>query len=68
MWAVANEYRQACGAELGFIADVVPDATVRRVTHKTAGAHTCAYEITVADEAPASEAEPGGEGPDDVAV
>jgi len=25
----------------------MPDATVERVTHKTEGAHTCAYEITV---------------------
>jgi len=46
IWAVATQYRQACTAELGFIRDLIPDATVKRVTHKTAGAHTCAYEIT----------------------
>ena len=45
VWAVANRYRQACEAELGFIQDILYDASVRRVTHKTAGAHTCAYEI-----------------------
>lgn len=46
MWAVANRYRQACAAELGFLRDLIPDATVQRVTHKTNGAHTCAYEIS----------------------
>jgi predicted ArsR family transcriptional regulator len=45
IWAVASRYRQACGAELGFIEALVPNATVSRVMHKTAGAHTCAYEI-----------------------
>ncbi len=47
IWTVANHYRQACTAELDFIRDLIPDATVERVTHKTAGAHTCAYEIHV---------------------
>jgi DeoR family suf operon transcriptional repressor len=47
IWAVANRYQQACTAELDFIRDLIPDATVERVTHKTDGAHTCAYEITV---------------------
>lgn len=47
IWAVANRYQQACTAELDFIRDLIPDATVERVTLKTAGAHTCAYEITV---------------------
>lgn len=45
MWTVANRYPQACGAELDFLRDLIPDATVRRVTHKTNGAHTCAYEV-----------------------
>jgi DeoR family suf operon transcriptional repressor len=45
IWAVATRYTQACTAELEFIRDLMPDATVERVTHKTAGAHTCAYEI-----------------------
>jgi len=47
IWAVANQYRQACTAELDFIRDLIPDAAVKRVTHKTAGSHTCAYEITL---------------------
>ncbi|MFT7648405.1 MAG: DeoR family suf operon transcriptional repressor [Candidatus Poriferisodalaceae bacterium] len=45
MWAVATHYTQACTTELEFIRDLMPDATVDRVTHKTAGAHTCSYEI-----------------------
>jgi predicted ArsR family transcriptional regulator len=44
---VANRYQQVCIAELDFIRDLIPDASVERVTHKTEGAHTCAYEITV---------------------
>ncbi|MGH1492721.1 MAG: helix-turn-helix transcriptional regulator [Acidimicrobiales bacterium] len=47
LWPVATRYQQACTAELDFIRDLIPDATVERVTHKTAGAHTCAYEITL---------------------
>ena len=47
IWAVANRYRQACTAELGFIGDLLADATVQRVTHKTAGAFTCVYEISI---------------------
>jgi DeoR family suf operon transcriptional repressor len=45
IWAVATRYTQACTTELEFIRDLMPDATVDRVTHKTAGAHTCSYEI-----------------------
>lgn len=47
IWPVASQYRQACTAELEFVRDLIPDGTVERVTHKTAGAHTCAYEITI---------------------
>ena len=47
IWAVANRFPQACSAELDFVRDLLPGAKVERVTHKTAGAHTCAYEITV---------------------
>lgn len=49
IWAVASRYPQACAAELGFIRDLIPNATVQRVTHKTAGAHTCAYDISIED-------------------
>ncbi|MEZ5342628.1 MAG: helix-turn-helix domain-containing protein [Acidimicrobiales bacterium] len=45
IWPVANRYRQACTAELAFIGDLLPDATVDRIAHKTAGAHTCVYDI-----------------------
>jgi predicted ArsR family transcriptional regulator len=47
MWAVASHYQQACTTELEFIRDLIPDATVERVTHKRAGAHSCAYEISI---------------------
>ena len=47
IWTVANRFRQACSAELDLLRELIPDATVQRVTHKTAGAHTCAYDITV---------------------
>jgi len=47
VWAVASEYRQVCTSELDFIRDLIPDASVERVTHKTAGAHTCAYDIRI---------------------
>lgn len=47
IWSVASRFRQACASELDFMKDVLPGATVERVTHKSAGAHTCAYDITV---------------------
>jgi predicted ArsR family transcriptional regulator len=45
VWAVASRHREACTSELDFICDLIPGATVERVTHKTAGDHTCVYEI-----------------------
>ncbi len=48
IWPVANRFRQACTAELAFITDLLPDTTVDRITHKTAGAHTCTYDIHIA--------------------
>ncbi|MGB5756139.1 MAG: ArsR family transcriptional regulator [Acidimicrobiales bacterium] len=53
IWTVASHYRQACTAELEFIRDLIPDATVERITHKTAGAHTCAYDIRMRNPEPA---------------
>jgi len=47
IWAVASRYTQACAAELEFIRDLMPGATIERVTHKTAGGHTCTYEISL---------------------
>ncbi|MGF1599133.1 MAG: helix-turn-helix transcriptional regulator [Acidimicrobiales bacterium] len=46
IWAVASRYRHACSAELDFIHDLLPDAAVDRVSHKTDGGHTCAYRIS----------------------
>ncbi|MEZ5246150.1 MAG: ArsR family transcriptional regulator [Acidimicrobiales bacterium] len=45
VWAVASRHREACTSELDFICDLIPGATVERVTHKTSGDHTCVYEI-----------------------
>jgi predicted ArsR family transcriptional regulator len=45
IWNVASRFRQACASELEFLQGVLPDAAVERVTHKTAGAHTCSYDI-----------------------
>ncbi len=47
IWNVASRFRKACTSELEFLQGVLPDATVQRVTHKTSGAHTCAYDIAV---------------------
>ena len=49
IWSVANRFGQACSSELEFIRGVLPDATVERVTHKTSGAHTCAYDVRIDD-------------------
>lgn len=49
IWAVASQYPQACTNELEFLRELLPEANVERVTHKTAGAHSCAYEICVQD-------------------
>lgn len=47
IWTVAERFGKACASELEFLQGVLPDATVSRVTHKTSGAHTCAYDITI---------------------
>lgn len=47
IWTVASRFRKACASELDYLQGVLPDATVARVTHKTSGAHTCAYDIAV---------------------
>lgn len=47
IWTVAQRFGKACASELEFLQGVLPDATVARVTHKTNGAHTCAYDITI---------------------
>ncbi len=46
MWAVASRYGQACATELDYLRELLPEAAIERVTHKTAGAHVCAYEVS----------------------
>ncbi|HEX4804906.1 MAG TPA: ArsR family transcriptional regulator [Conexibacter sp.] len=43
--AVAQRYGHACGAELAFLREVLPDADVTRVSHILTGAHACAYDV-----------------------
>lgn len=43
--AVAQRYGHACGAELAFLREVLPEADVTRVSHILTGAHACAYEV-----------------------
>ena len=45
VWTVANRYDEPCTSELDFIRDLLPGTTVERVTHKTAGDHTCVYDV-----------------------
>ena len=54
LWAVATRYGQACTTELEFLRELIPEATIERVTHKTEGAHTCAYEIITRGQATSS--------------
>jgi DeoR family suf operon transcriptional repressor len=42
---VAERYGQACSSEIAFLRQALPDATVDRVSHMIAGAHSCAYVI-----------------------
>ncbi len=35
IWAVATRYSQACSTELEFLRELIPEATIERVTHKT---------------------------------
>ena len=48
IWSVARRFRPACASELEFLRGVLPAAAVARVTHQSAGAHTCSYDIRVA--------------------
>jgi DeoR family suf operon transcriptional repressor len=43
--AVATRYGAACGTELEFLREVLPDAKIERVAHLLAGGHVCAYEV-----------------------
>ena len=42
---VARQHHQACSSELDFLRSVMPEATVKRVSHILAGQHACAYEV-----------------------
>ncbi|MGH9124572.1 MAG: helix-turn-helix transcriptional regulator [Acidimicrobiales bacterium] len=56
---VALRYGQACGSELAFLRDVMPDAEIDRVSHMASGGHHCAYRVRrreLADEPPAAAA------------
>ena len=46
IFGVARRYGQACSSEIEFIREVLPEATVERVTHMVAGAHRCSYRIS----------------------
>ncbi len=43
--AVAERYGHACGSEIAFLREVLPDADVTRVSHILTGAHACTYEV-----------------------
>lgn len=49
IWGVANHYAQACTSELELLRDLIPAATIERTSTRTNGAHTCSYDIRVAD-------------------
>lgn len=42
---VARDHSHACSSEIEFIRAALPDATVERLTHMVAGAHSCSYAI-----------------------
>jgi DeoR family suf operon transcriptional repressor len=42
---VATRYRIACGSEIAFLREALPDATIERVQHIASGGHMCAYEV-----------------------
>jgi len=42
---VARKYGQACSSEIGFLREAMPEASIERVQHMIAGAHSCAYEV-----------------------
>lgn len=50
--AVAQRYGHACGAEIAYLREVLPDADVTRVSHILTGATACAYEVRRRDAGP----------------
>jgi DeoR family suf operon transcriptional repressor len=43
--AVARRYGHACSTEISFLREVLPGATVTRVSHILSGQHACIYEV-----------------------
>jgi len=43
--AVAERFGHACGSEIAFLREVLPDAEVTRVAHILSGSHACVYEV-----------------------
>jgi DeoR family transcriptional regulator, suf operon transcriptional repressor len=43
--AVAERYGHACGAEIAFLREVLPEADVTRTSHILTGAPACSYEV-----------------------
>ena len=54
--AVADRHPAACRSEIQFLASVLPEATVERVSHIVSGAHQCAYVVTPTEPADGSAA------------
>jgi DeoR family suf operon transcriptional repressor len=42
---VARRYGQACSSEIEFLREALPEASIERIQHMIAGAHSCAYEV-----------------------
>ena len=56
---VARHHRQACGSELAFLREVLPNATVERVAHLLPAGRHCAYRIApLSRPAPAKRSKP----------
>jgi predicted ArsR family transcriptional regulator len=49
---VARKYAMACGSELQFLQDLLPEAEVERVAHMLSGAHVCAYRVASRGQGP----------------
>ncbi|HEX6507727.1 MAG TPA: helix-turn-helix domain-containing protein [Chloroflexota bacterium] len=43
--SVAQRYRHACGSELEFLQEAMPEAEVTRIAHRLGGGHVCAYRV-----------------------
>ncbi|MDQ6791186.1 MAG: transcriptional regulator [Candidatus Dormibacteraeota bacterium] len=48
---VASKYHIACGSEIAFLREALPETTIERVQHIASGGHMCAYEVCQNDQA-----------------